>query len=745
MPTLVPGDRANYSIPTLLKLTMLEEYPEQSELGHSKRWQQNTDAVAIGIQLLRDQIEIAQKLKSKKFTGEAFENFGTRFSCVIPTYPEIVQEYMPTGTEIVITSKDNGRKSILTGVVQEIKGSDDGLATEIIVDLHKEGRCYGWEVDIKPATNVKRLKKQLALVQKPHHRIHPPERAIIEGDFRRKQIEGLQSNPNLDKVQNTAYGKAMATEEYPVLFIHGGPGTGKTHTMCKVIKGHAKQGNKVLVLSHSNKGSQVPALKLKEDGVEVHVAGQNASKIDPKLHEDRILRKINFPIAKMKEIDSKTEEDLCIELGVRSLEEVHMEIHEVKDLQREKIQEEFERRKDKAAANLRDSLEKGGVAFSTLGTLLNDDILKETDFDVVMIDEATRLRYWHMVQALQKAEKQLIFVGDPLQLGNIPFKPQTRERITDHVKKAVSRISRGGFIHEPKDPDYQLREASLPTVCVECFEEGPFTSAIENCEDPHRELPYVFLDQDRRSLPNIVNVLSELIYDGKLKAGRESAENEHEGIVQWVDTSDLKTKEQTKGTSRINSFEARIVANKVLARLFSKDPKVKLEPEDIGIIATYAAQAKQIRKYLKRKLRKNPELLDRLLPNVATVDSFQGDERKVIFVSTTRSNEEGNIGFLEERRRLGVAIGRAQEELYIVGDVDTIVERNDQPDSKAFFTKMRDLIEEHGEVKKEPYKKKFKRKRKRISKTEKRLREIALLNKPKKPTIETYSSPPNQW
>ena len=91
-------------------------------------------------------------------------------------------------------------------------------------------------------------------------------------------------------------------------------------------------------------------------------------------------------------------------------------------------------------------------------------------------------------------------------------------------------------------------------------------------------------------------------------------------------------------------------------------------------------------------------MYEQIKENIATVDSFQGDEKKVVFVSLTRSNEEGDIGFLEEERRIGVAIGRAQDECYVVGNAKTMTEDNTLSESKEYFGKLHSLIGEHGNV-----------------------------------------------
>ena len=84
-----------------------------------------------------------------------------------------------------------------------------------------------------------------------------------------------------------------------------------------------------------------------------------------------------------------------------------------------------------------------------------------------------------------------------------------------------------------------------------------------------------------------------------------------------------------------------------------------MNEEDIGIISPYADQVKIIQE--------NTPI------EVKTVDGFQGREKEIIIISTVRSNDNGNIGFLSDLRRLNVAITRAKRKLIIIGNIDTLI------------------------------------------------------------------------
>ena len=88
---------------------------------------------------------------------------------------------------------------------------------------------------------------------------------------------------------------------------------------------------------------------------------------------------------------------------------------------------------------------------------------------------------------------------------------------------------------------------------------------------------------------------------------------------------------------------------------------------DIGIISPYKQQVMYMREELA-----NEEFGKHISIDINTIDSFQGQERDVIYISLVRSNEKGEIGFLSDYRRMNVAMTRAKKKLVIVGDSATL-------------------------------------------------------------------------
>lgn len=130
--------------------------------------------------------------------------------------------------------------------------------------------------------------------------------------------------------------------------------------------------------------------------------------------------------------------------------------------------------------------------------------------------------------------------------------------------------------------------------------------------------------------------------------------------------------EQFVGSSfgRINKGEAELTL-KTLIDYFTKIGKQRVLDEriDVGVISPYRAQVQYLRSLIKKRAFFKPY---RSLISVNTVDGFQGQERDVILISLVRSNDDGQIGFLRDLRRMNVAITRARMKLIILGNVQTM-------------------------------------------------------------------------
>jgi hypothetical protein len=562
------------------------------------------------------------------------------------------------------------------------------------------------------------------------------QRMVMTGDFRVKPERALSKNAHLDDSQNEAFGRAMLYDDYPVLFVQGPPGTGKTRTIREIIDGHLQHGRRVLVLSHSNRGMNEPAMQLLEKWLEtehkkkagkmakekIFIAGNVPEKIDPDLRRFRIKRDYKFPEKQLRKIVNMSDDELVARCGRPegsgrgSFGFFDPNLREVQNMRRQlrdAVIYDHKAKCRKADEKFMLSMSQGGAVFSTFGNLLNDKVLDGMYFDVVIVDESTRMQSLELVQALEKAGKQIVFVGDPEQLGNIPMDPEAEQKVS--VSLEGSEVPE--LITDVRDRARSVYDSESASRALEVFQDGPYKHGIKCSKDPDRDLPFVFLRNGRRSLPNITNLVSEYTYGGRLIPAREAVGG-NRGAVLWLDTKKLRGGEKAVGTSRRNLTESQIIGRKAVHALL----KQGISPSDIGIIATYASQVHAIRNGISRILRGTEEgqaLFEELKSNIDSVDGFQGDQKNVVFMSFTRSNPHGNVGFTDEGSRINVGISRAANCLIIVGDTSTLIDNNQDPVSRARFEKLRDLFAKYGKV---GVRDKFhnKRKRKRKSPDERR-------------------------
>ena len=183
----------------------------------------------------------------------------------------------------------------------------------------------------------------------------------------------------------------------------------------------------------------------------------------------------------------------------------------------------------------------------------------------------------------------------------------------------------------------------------------------------------ILLDEQYRMPAEIADLISRQFYEGQYKSfkGKCNMQSLYPSISEYpfvfVDTGHESNRFEmaVPGKGCSNDLEAHFVCS-LLKKVYKLDPDLNFE-ENVGVITPYGLQAKNICKGLSSFILK-PEIM------VATVDSFQGQERDLIIYSFTRSNKKDShkirIGFMNELRRLNVAMSRCKKMLILVGDYD---------------------------------------------------------------------------
>lgn len=264
------------------------------------------------------------------------------------------------------------------------------------------------------------------------------------------------------------------------------------------------------------------------------------------------------------------------------------------------------------------------VCATTTG--LDGRLLRDRVFDWCVLDEASQGTEPVSWIPLQYADR-LVLAGDPFQL---PPTILSAEAIAGGL--AVSLMERlmdtpGPTIARRLVVQYRMHQAIMAFSSTE-FYEGSLIASPSVSTHLLRDLPGI-------------------------------TSNELTGTpVSFIDTAGASYDETVEpdGDSRFNPMEAELVLQKAQALL-----DAGLAPDDLAVITPYSAQVRLLRERLRQ-----PEI------EIDSVDGFQGREKEAIIVSLVRSNPDGEIGFLEDIRRMNVALTRARRKLIVIGDSATI-------------------------------------------------------------------------
>lgn len=440
--------------------------------------------------------------------------------------------------------------------------------------------------------------------------------------------------PWLNSTQEAAVNKVLCTRDVSV--VHGPPGTGKTTTLVEAIYETLRREPQVLVCAQSNTAVDWISEKLADRGVPVLRIG-NPTRVNDKMlsftYERRFENHPAYP-----------------ELwGIRkSIRETAGRVRKGNYSERESMRNRISRLRDRATeleiqinADLFDSAR---IIASTLVSS-NHRLLAGRHFSTLFIDEAAQALEAACWIAIRKADR-VIFAGDHCQL------PPTVKCIE---------AARNGLDHTLMEKVTQQKPSAVSLLKVQY-----------------------------RMHESIMRFPSEWFYHGELEAAPEIR---YRGILDfdtpmnWIDTSGMNFHEEFVGESfgRINKREANLLLRE-LENYINRIGKARILDEniDFGLISPYKAQVQ----YLRNKIRENSFLRPlRSLITVNTVDGFQGQERDVIFISLVRANENGQIGFLNDLRRMNVAITRARMKLVIFGDAATLTKHPFYKRLMAFIKK----------------------------------------------------------
>lgn len=424
--------------------------------------------------------------------------------------------------------------------------------------------------------------------------------------------------PWLNSTQENAVNKVLYSRD--VSIVHGPPGTGKTTTLVEAIYETLHREPQVLVCAQSNTAVDWISEKLIDRGVNVLRIG-NPTRVNDKM--------LSFTYERRFEGHPAYSELWSIRKAMREMGGKHRGSYEERESARNRMSRLRDRATQLEIQINADLFDNAHVIASTLVSS-NHRILNGRRFGTLFIDEAAQALEAACWIAIRKADR-IVLAGDHCQL------PAT---IKCHE------AARAGLEH---------------TLMEQIVTTKPSVVSL--------------LKIQYRMNEAIMDFPSQWFYGGQLKAAPEIR---HRGIldwdtpITWIDTSDMEFKEEFVGETfgRINREEANLLLKELevyIQRIGGK--RILDERVDFGIISPYKAQVQYLRSKIKASAVLRPY---RSLFTVNTVDGFQGQERDVIFISLVRANEDGQIGFLNDLRRMNVAITRARMKLVILGEAETM-------------------------------------------------------------------------
>jgi len=212
-----------------------------------------------------------------------------------------------------------------------------------------------------------------------------------------------------------------------------------------------------------------------------------------------------------------------------------------------------------------------------------------------------------------------------------------------------------------------------PTVkSNEAARAGLATTLLEKCVHLHPD-SVVLLEEQYRMNNNIMGYSSRVFYNDRLKAHASVAHHvlyKDDNALSFIDTAGCGYDEKREGTSTSNAEEASFLVRHLTQ--LAKDLDQHYTPDNfpsVAVISPYKQQIHILNEFFDRssELKK---YRDKIAIN--TIDSFQGQERDIVYISMTRSNLDGDIGFLSDIRRMNVAMTRARKKLIVIGDSATL-------------------------------------------------------------------------
>ncbi|KAG5960715.1 hypothetical protein E4U58_004570 [Claviceps cyperi] len=471
----------------------------------------------------------------------------------------------------------------------------------------------------------------------------------------------------LNHSQKEAIRYALAARE--IALIHGPPGTGKTHTLIELILQLVKRSQRILVCGPSNISVDNIVERLSPHKLPILRLGHPARLLPSVLnHSLDILTTTSEAGAIVRDVRAEMDAKQASIKKTRSGKERRQIYGDLKELRKE-----YRERERRCVGHL---VAGSKVVLATLHGAGGFQLRNE-DFDVVIIDEASQALEAQCWVPLLRAKKA-VCAGDHLQL---PPTIKTLNSKTSVKSPSAKQPSHDQGREEEKEEDGKISQHDIIGGM------GLETTLFDRLLALHGPSIKKMLTTQYRMHESIMRFPSDELYESKLLAaegvkarllrdleyGVRDCEDTAEPVI-FIDTQGGDFPERNEeqddekgaprrgkgsllGESKSNEMEAALVRRHVGGLV-----EAGVRPEDIAVITPYNAQL-AILASLKEQF-----------PGVelGSVDGFQGREKEAVVVSLVRSNPEGEVGFLGEKRRLNVAMTRPKRSLTVIGDSETM-------------------------------------------------------------------------
>lgn len=506
-----------------------------------------------------------------------------------------------------------------------------------------------------------RMKDALDRFKKPYEEFKNLKNILLEKQIPEKiEDENILDyyDKQLNEYQKIAVNKSILEKD--LFLLYGPPGTGKTRTLVEIILQEAKKGKKILATAESNVATDnlieyitkiTNDFKIIRIGHPARVSEKikniliynavknkqsyiNAQKMREEMHE--LIEKRNKYKKPNSSLRRGMSDDQIKKYAKNKKSFRGVNFKKLKSMSKwirynEMIDELYTSIKDLENFALDSVIEEADIIIATNATA-GSNFLENKKFDVSIIDECSQSTEPSSLISATKSKK-LIMSGDHNQLPPTILSDKSKDVLSITLfQRMINKYPRNSYMLKIQ---YRMNE-KIMKISNKLFYKNELIAHESVKNNTLKDLMDIKEEDDDILDPN--------------------------KVVIFLNTSVSKRKEeeQKKGSnSRRNIYEVEIII-----KILEKFEKNNLDIEKIGVISPYFDQVELIEEKVKSKFNKMPE--------ISTVDGFQGKEKEVIIISNVRSNENFDIGFLSDYRRLNVAITRAKRKLIIIGDSDTL-------------------------------------------------------------------------